>query len=46
MIKFNFLNSIIGGQYRLVVMPEIAHYKKIAHILDIRPDAGPDMLPL
>jgi len=44
MIKFNFLNSIIGGQYRLVVMPEIAHYKKIAHILDIRPDKLEDII--
>lgn len=38
MIKFNLLNSIIGGQYRLIVMPEIPHYKRIAPILDKRPD--------
>ena len=38
MIKLNLLNSIIGGNYRLVVMPEIPHYKSIAPILDKRPD--------
>lgn len=38
MIKLNLLNSIIGGNYRLVVMPEIPHYKSIAPILDKHPD--------
>lgn len=38
MIKLNLLNSIIGGNYRLVVMPEIPHYKSIAPILYKRPD--------
>ena len=38
MIQLNLLNSIIGGNYRLVVMPEIPHYKSIAPILDKRPD--------
>ena len=44
MIKFNLLNSIIGGQYRLVVMPEIPHYKRIAPILDKRPDNLEDII--
>ena len=44
MIKFNLLNSIIGGQYRLVVMPEIPHYKRIAPILDKRPDNLDDII--
>ena len=29
MIKLNLLNSIIGGNYRLVVMPENQNYKSI-----------------
>ena len=44
MIKFNLLNSIIGGQYRLIVMPEIPHYKRIAPILDKRPDNLEDII--
>lgn len=44
MIKFNLLNSIIGGQYRLIVMPEIPHYKTIAPILDKRPDNLEDII--
>ena len=44
MIKFNLLNSIIGGQYRLIVMPEIPHYKTIAPILDKRPDNLEDIV--
>ena len=44
MIKLNLLNSIIGGKYRLIVMPEIPYYRSIAPILNDRPDNLEDII--